>query len=90
MKEWTFITNHAAVLSTIEANPRASIPTIADKVGITEKETREIIADLEEGGYIARGKEGVGYKIHPEAKMRHKTTRDKAVASLLAILGWRG
>jgi len=92
MPEWTFITNHAAVLSIVNEHPRITAREIAGLVGITERAVRKIIADLETGGYIAKKKEGrrVKYTVNPESKLRHRSHRDKSVGSLLVVLGWKG
>jgi len=91
MPEWTFITNHAAVLSIVNEHPRITARDIAGMVGITERAVRKIITDLEAGGYIAKKKEGrrVKYTVNPELKLRHRTHHDKAVGNLLAVLGWK-
>jgi len=92
MPEWTFVTNHAVVLSIINQHPRVPAREIAQVVGITERAVRKIIADLQAGGYITKKKEGrrVRYTVNQEMKLRHKTQRDKAVGNLLAVLEWKG
>ena len=89
MTQWTFITNHAAVLSIVNEHPRITARDIAGMVGITERAVRKIIADLESGGYIAKKKEGrrVKYTVNSELTLRHRSQRDKGVGSLLAVLG---
>jgi len=92
MPRWTFITNHAAVLTIIDKQPSITAREIAEAVGITERAVRKIIADLEADGYIRKKKEGrrVRYTVHLEMTLRHRTQRDKVVGSLLAVLGWEG
>ena len=92
MPEWTFITNHAAVLSIVNEHPRMTALEIANAVGITERAVRKIIANLEGAGYISKKKEGrrVRCTVDAEKSLRHQTHRDKAVGNLLAILGWKG
>ncbi len=58
MGKWTFITNHGLVLGYIARNPRSTARTIAQAVGITERTTHKIIAEMEEAGYISRKKTG--------------------------------
>jgi len=57
--------------------------------GITERAVRNIIADLEEGGYIEKTREGrrVKYKIHPELSLRHPTQKDQFIKNLLKAMG---
>ena len=87
-KPWTFITNHAAVLSLLANHPRITAREISQEVGITERRVRTIIDDLDKGGYISKIREGRGarYKVDFERPMRHKTLRDVAVNHLLSIL----
>ena len=87
-KPWTFITNHAAVLSLLANHPRITAREISQEAGITERRVRTIIDDLDKGGYISKIREGRGvrYKVDFERPMRHKTLRDVAVNHLLSIL----
>ena len=87
-KRWTFITNHAAVLSLLVNYPRITAREISQEVGITERSVRMIISDLDKGGYISKTREGRGirYTVNAERPMRHKTQRDVAVNRLLSIL----
>jgi predicted transcriptional regulator len=88
MAYWTFITNHGLVLASIAKNPEKTAREISGDVGITEKTTHKIIVDLEQEGYIERGKIGRKntYRIHPDVPIR---TGDAAVGELLAMLGWK-
>ncbi len=47
MAEWTFLTNHARVLSFIAKHPSITALELSNSIGITERATRKIIADLE-------------------------------------------
>jgi predicted transcriptional regulator len=87
-KPWTFITNHAAVLSVLAKHPRITAREISQEVGITERSVRMIINDLEQGGYISKIREGRGvrYLVDFKRPMRHKTQQDVAVSHLLSIL----
>ena len=87
-KQWTFITNHAAVLSLLANHSRITAREISKEVGITERSVRMIISDLDKGGYISKIREGRGvrYMMDSERSMRHKTQRDIAVNHLLSIL----
>jgi len=92
MAGWTFLTNHALVLSFLAKRSLITARDLAMEIGITERAVRKIIADLGNHGYINKVKEGrrVRYTINPEIPLRHKTQRDKAVGALLKILGWQG
>ena len=87
-KPWTFITNHAAVLSLLANHPRITAREISQEVGITERRVRTIISDLDKGGYISKIREGRGvqYRVDLKRPMRHKTQQDVAVQHLLSIL----
>jgi DNA-binding IclR family transcriptional regulator len=88
MAYWTFITNHGLVLAAIAKNPENTAREISGDVGITERTTHKIIADLEKEGYIERVRVGRQntYRIHPDVPIR---TGDAAVGELLAMLGWK-
>lgn len=90
MAEWTFVTNHAVVLSCVAHNPRITAREMANQIGITERAVRKIIKDLETEGFLARKREGrrLRYTVRPKLTLRHPTQRDKAVGELLKILGW--
>ena len=88
MLPWTFVTNHAVVLSFLARHPMITGRELALEIGISERAIRRSIAELYEGGYIAKGKEGrrVRYQVKRHAYLRHKTQRDAAVGDLLKVL----
>lgn len=91
MTVWTFLTNHALVLSVIAKHPRITGRELAAAVGITERATRKIIADLETEGYITKKKMGrrIKYRINPDLPMRHETYQDTVIGDFLKALGWK-
>jgi predicted transcriptional regulator len=91
MANWTLITNHAGVLLYIAQHPRSTAREIAATVGITERATRKIIADLDEARFIAKKKEGrrISYTINHDAKLRRENVQDIAVGKFLEALGWQ-
>jgi len=91
MPEWTFLTNHGLVLSYLARHPRATARDIGSAIGITERTTRKIIADLLEAGYITKKREGRRnrYRIDPDLPLRHPTHGVTAVGDLLQALGWK-
>ena len=91
MAEWTFVTNHALVLSLLARQPRITARELASDIGITERTVRKIIADLDAEGYITKKKQGRGirYRINPELSMRHDAHREIAVGDFLQALGWK-
>ncbi len=91
MPEWTFLSNHALVLSYIAHHPRITARELASAVGITERATRKIIADLLETGYIAKKRDGRRnrYRVDPDLALRHPIHSETAVGELLEALGWK-
>jgi DNA-binding MarR family transcriptional regulator len=89
MTEWTFVTNHAVVLSFVARDPRITALEMANEIGITERAVRKIIKDLEAAKYLKKRREGrrVRYSIRPNMSLRHRTQRDKLVGDLLKVLG---
>ena len=88
MAKWTFITNHGLVLGYIARNPRSTARVVAQAVGITERTTHKIIAELEEAGYISRKRVGRKnqYGINPDLPLRHPSHGEVMVGDLLQIL----
>ena len=88
MATWTFLTNHAIVLLFLTNHPLITGRELAGLMGITERSIRNIISDLESGGYIKGSKEGrqVRYKINPDLPFRHHTQKDKTIRILLEAL----
>jgi predicted DNA-binding transcriptional regulator YafY len=91
MKQWTFITHHAAVLVLMANHPRITARELAQEVGVTERTIRMIISDLEAGGYIQKVREGRGvqYRVYPQSPLRHEVLQGTVVGKLLEVLGWR-
>jgi DNA-binding MarR family transcriptional regulator len=88
MATWTFLTNHAIVLFFLAKQPLITGRELSRLIGITERSVRNIISDLESGGYIKRSKEGrqVRYKTNLHLPLRHHTQKDKAIRILLEAL----
>jgi DNA-binding transcriptional ArsR family regulator len=91
MSEWRFLTNHGLVLSYLARHSRITARDLADAVGITERATRNIIADLLNTGYITKKREGRRnrYRINPDLALRHPGHAETAVGDLLQALGWK-
>ena len=75
MAKWTFVTNHAVVLTYLAKHPSITARQLALEIGITERAVRTIIADLESEGYIVKAKEGrrVRYSVKAGLPLRHST-----------------
>ena len=85
---WTFLTNHARVLTAIADNHSVRVREIAAYCRLTERAVQKIIADLEEAGYLSHTREGRGnvYRIDPSKVLRHPAEAGLTVASLLSLL----
>jgi predicted transcriptional regulator len=85
---WVFLTNHAHVLLCIARDPQSRARDIADQVGITERATQRILADLIADGYVTRAKVGRRnqYEINPRGHLRHPVFRDLSIGPLLEVL----
>jgi DNA-binding transcriptional ArsR family regulator len=91
MPEWTFLTNHALVLSYLAKHPSITAREISMDIGITERAIRKIIADLDEAEYIKKRKVGRGtrYRINPDMSLRSDAHDDIAIGDFLEALGWK-
>ncbi len=87
-RDWTFLTNHAHVLLCLAADPDIVLRTVAQQVGITERATQLIVADLEAAGYITRTRVGRRnhYAITPTQRLRHPLEEHCTVDVLLNII----
>ena len=85
---WAFLTNHAYVLLCIARDPDSRARDIAAQVGITERATQGILADLIADGYVTRTKVGRrnNYKINPREQLRHPVLRDLSIGPLIDVL----
>jgi DNA-binding MarR family transcriptional regulator len=88
-KTWTFLTNHAQVLLCLAETPDIRLRDVADRVGITERATQRIVADLIEGGYV--NSERIGrrnrYTVDRQHMMRHSAQFGLEIGALLDALG---
>jgi predicted ArsR family transcriptional regulator len=90
MGTWNFLTNHGLVLTYIDACSDCTGVAIAQAVGITERATRKIMADLEAEGYIERKKVGRlnQYRINTSLPFWRRGEQGVTVGELLELL-WR-
>ncbi len=85
---WTFLSNHGYVLLSIAREPGLRLRELAQRVGITERAVQRIIADLEQGGYVSRVREGRRnrYEVHAHRRFRHPMFSHREVRALLDLL----
>jgi DNA-binding MarR family transcriptional regulator len=86
--KWTFITNHAAVLTLLDREEHLTSREIAIALGITERSVIRIIKDLELAGYIAKRKEGRvnRYTINKDLPLRRDVQQEVQVHELLELI----
>jgi hypothetical protein len=85
---WTFLTNHAQVLVSIARDPGVRLRDIGERVGITERATHRIVAELADAGYISRERNGRRnhYTINTHLPLPDTIAREQNVGQLLEIL----
>ncbi|MCU0559089.1 MAG: winged helix-turn-helix domain-containing protein [Desulfobacterales bacterium] len=88
MSTWTFVTNHAVVLSYLAHHPSITARELAADIGITERAVRRIIKDLETEGYLTKTRKGRGahYSIRRSRPLRHRSQQNNLVGDLLKVL----
>jgi predicted transcriptional regulator of viral defense system len=85
---WTFLTNHARLLIMIARDPKIRLRDLAAASGVTERTAQAIVADLEEGGYLTRTREGRRnhYVVNEGARFRHAAEADHEIGGLLMLI----
>ena len=85
---WTFITNHAAVLTILDHEEHLPSREIALILGVTERTVIRIIKDLEVEGYVTKRKEGREnrYTLNKDLPLRRNDQREILVRELLQLI----
>ena len=86
--EFAFLTNHGKTMLLIAHDPRIRMRDIATLLGITERATQRIVADLAKAGYIERERDGRRnlYSVGRQLPLGLPMQRDIDIGVLLAIL----
>ena len=86
--KWTFITNHAAVLTLLNREENLTAREIALTLDITERSVHRIIKDLAYAGYITKRKEGREnrYTVNKDLPLRRNDQREVSVQELLQLI----
>jgi len=86
---WTFLTNHAQVLLCLADTPDIRLRDVAEHVGITERATQRILAELIGAGYVKAVRVGRRnrYTVDREHAMRHTAQIGHEIGVLLEALG---
>lgn len=85
---WTFFTNHAHVMVCLARNGDRPLREVALDIGITERAVQRIVADLEEGGYLKRDRNGRQntYSLILEKALRHSLEANHTIGDVLRVL----
>lgn len=85
---WTFLTNHAQVLLCLAETPDIRLRDVAERVGITERATQRILAELVEAGYVKIERVGRRnrYTVDRAHAMRHSAQLGYDIGILLKAL----
>jgi DNA-binding IclR family transcriptional regulator len=85
---WTFLTNHAQVLLCLAETPDLRLRDVAERVGITERASQRILADLVGAGYVKTTRVGRRnhYTLEPGHAMRHNAQTGHQIGALLEAL----
>ncbi|HKD94583.1 MAG TPA: winged helix-turn-helix transcriptional regulator [Gaiellaceae bacterium] len=85
---WTFLTNHAQVLLCLAETPDIRLRDVAERVGITERATQRILAELVESGYVKTTRVGRRnrYVVDREHAMRHSAQLGYEIGALLEAM----
>src|SRR5262245_47176308 len=91
-RSWTFVTNHTQVLLCLARDPDVRLRDVAESIGITERATQRILADLVEAGYVERSRVGRRntYTVNREIAMRHAAQVGHEIGELLDLLELEG
>jgi DNA-binding MarR family transcriptional regulator len=91
-KTWTFLTNHAQVLLCLAEDPDIRLRDVAERVGITERATQRILAELVESGYVKTTRVGRrnSYVVDREHAMRHTAQIGYEIGTLIEALSDHG
>jgi predicted transcriptional regulator len=86
--EFAFLTSHGKALLLIAQDRRIRIRDLAERLGLTERATQRIVADLAKTGYIDREREGrrTLYTVKTHLPLGLPIQRDIDIGALLAIL----
>jgi DNA-binding MarR family transcriptional regulator len=88
MSRWSFLTNHARSLTLIAQDPDMRMRDSASTLGITERSAHSIVADLAEGGYVLKYKDGRRnrYQVQAHLPLGEEIGRERAIGEVLDLL----
>jgi predicted ArsR family transcriptional regulator len=82
---WLFLTTHTHVLLHVVRYPEASAREIAEAVGITERHTHRVLADLCAEGYVDKDRRGARnlYRVRRDARFKHPRLAGVEIGTLI-------
>lgn len=85
---WTFLTNHAHVLLCLAHGEALTARELGSRIGITERAVQVILADLTDGGYLNKKKEGRRniYTVNKRGRLRHPLEAHHTIGDLITAL----
>ncbi|MFM9872676.1 MAG: helix-turn-helix transcriptional regulator [Fimbriimonadaceae bacterium] len=85
---WTFLTNHSHILVCLLRNPELTMREVSAMVGITERATQRIVADLQAAGVLEIEKDGRRnrYTVRLNCSLRHPLESGHTVGELMQWL----
>jgi len=88
VKNWTFLTNHSHVLLCLAKDNSMRIRDLATEVGITERAVQRILAELVEGEFLKKIKDGRRnvYKLQANKPLKHPVEEHKSVQDLINLI----
>ena len=86
--DWSFLTNHAAVLLCVAHDPGIRLRDIASAVGITERTAHGIVTDLANVGYLVKERDGRRnrYQIQHHLPLPDATASGRTIGEVLDLL----
>ena len=88
LPRWTFLTNHAHVLTVLNSEPDLVLREVALRVGITERAVQRIVTELEESGFLERERVGRQnhYRVIRNKPLRHPIEAHRKIGDLLKLI----
>lgn len=88
MPQWTFITNHGAVLALVARHSDMTIREMAVELALTERPIRRILVELEVSGYLHKQRIGRNnrYTVNLSLCLRRSDLHKATVGALIQLL----
>ena len=88
MSQWTFITNHGAVLTLVAERGQITAREIGYKLDLAERSVHRIITDLETDGYLEKHRDGRlnYYRVSKQKPLRRDDMHHVKIGNLLGVL----